>query len=80
MWVLLSAILVFMMTASVGLLEVGELGEDISQSLLKGILITGIGVAVMAFIGFNTAFAPTLDGIIAIRFTRAYFLAVFQRM
>ncbi|MDG7043771.1 MAG: ammonium transporter [Nitrososphaerota archaeon] len=78
MWVLLSAILVFMMTASVGLLEVGELGEDISQSLLKGILITGIGVAVMAFIGFNTAFAPTIDGIIGNPFYTGLFLGGFS--
>jgi Amt family ammonium transporter len=52
------------MTISVGLLEVGELGEEFSNSLLKTMLITGSALVVMAFIGFNTAFAPTIDGLI----------------
>ncbi len=53
------------MTGSVGLLEVGELGEEFSHvSLLKVMLITGIGFFVMAIVGFNTAFAPTVGGII----------------
>jgi len=53
------------MTGSVGLLEVGELGEEFSHvSLLKVMLITGIGFLVMAVVGFNTAFAPTVSGII----------------
>jgi ammonium transporter, Amt family len=53
-----------MMTIAVGLLEVGELGERVVQSLVKTILITGLAVLVMAIVGFNTSFAPTLGGII----------------
>src|SRR5260221_9554613 len=53
-----------MMTIAVGLLEVGELGERVVGSLVKTILITGLAVLVMAIVGFNTAFAPTLGGII----------------
>ena len=56
--------MVFAMTISVGLLEVGELGEEFSNSLLKTILISGSAVVFMAFVGFNTAFAPTIDGLI----------------
>src|SRR6202521_1639801 len=64
LWVLLCGLFVFMMTIAVGLLEVGELGERVVGSLVKTILITGMAVLVMAVIGFNTAFAPTLGGII----------------
>lgn len=64
LWVLLCGLFVFMMTIAVGLLEVGELGERVAQSLVKTILITGLAVLVMAVVGFNTAFAPTLSGII----------------
>jgi Amt family ammonium transporter len=64
LWVLLAGLLVFVMTPAVGLLEVGELGEKFSNSLLKTLLISGIGIIVMAFVGFNTAFAPTIGGII----------------
>jgi ammonium transporter, Amt family len=65
LFVIISGLLVFTMTASVGLLEVGELGEEYSHtSLLKVMLITGIGFVVMAAVGFNTAFAPTLSGAI----------------
>ncbi len=64
LWVLVCGLFVFMMTIAVGLLEVGELGERVIQSLVKTILITGLAVLVMAVIGFNTAFAPTLGGII----------------
>jgi ammonium transporter, Amt family len=61
LFVLLAGLLVFTMTPSVGLLEVGELGEAFSHtSLLKVMLITGIGFVVMAVVGFNTAFAPTI--------------------
>jgi ammonium transporter, Amt family len=62
--VLLAGLLVFTMTIAVGLLEVGELGEELSFSLLKTILMTGLAVVVMGAVGFNTAFAPTLGGII----------------
>lgn len=64
LWVLLSGILVFMMTISVGFLEVGELGEDYSKSLLKTMLTSGSAFFFMAFLGFNLAFAPTINGII----------------
>src|SRR5258708_26156658 len=64
LWILLCGLFVFMMTIAVGLLEVGELGERVVQSLVKTILITGLAVLVMAIVGFNTAFAPTLGGII----------------
>jgi ammonia channel protein AmtB len=59
LWVLIAALLVFTMTISVGFLEVGELGEELHFSLLKTILMTGSALVVMAFVGFNTAFAPT---------------------
>jgi Amt family ammonium transporter len=52
------------MTIAVGFLEVGELGQNASRSLLKTILITGLGVLVMAVVGFNTAFAPTMGGVL----------------
>ncbi len=64
LWVLICGLLVFSMTVSVGLLEIGELGEDYSRSLLKTLLITGSAIFFMAFLGFNTAFAPTISGII----------------
>ena len=62
LWVVLAALLVFTMTISVGLLEVGELGEALYASLMKTVLMTSIGLFVMAIVGFNTAFAPTLGG------------------
>ncbi len=64
LWVLLAALLVFTMTISVGLLEVGELGEALSFSLLKTLLMTAIAIVVMGAVGFNTAFAPTWYGVI----------------
>ncbi len=64
LWVLICGLFVFMMTIAVGLLEVGELGERVVRSLVKTILITGLAVLVMAIVGFNTAFAPTIGGII----------------
>jgi Amt family ammonium transporter len=60
LWVLLSALLVFTMTLSVGLLEVGELGEGFARSLLKAFIIACSGLFFMAVVGFNTAFAPTV--------------------
>ena len=63
LWVLICGLLIFSMTVSVGLLEIGELGKKYSQSLLKSLLITGSALVVMAFVGFNVAFAPTIDGI-----------------
>lgn len=66
LFVLLAGLLVFTMIPSVGLFELGELGKDFEEtSLLKAMLIVGIGLIVMAIVGFNTAFAPTLaDGLI----------------
>lgn len=64
LWVLLSGALVFTMTISVGLLEVGELGKEYTKFLIKSALITGLAFFMMAFLGFNLAFAPTIDGVI----------------
>jgi ammonium transporter, Amt family len=64
LWVLIAALLVFIMTIAVGFLEVGELGDSFSRSLTKTILITGTALFVMAFVGFNIAFAPTIGGMI----------------
>ena len=52
------------MTIAIGFLENGELGRDFSSSLIKTILITGTAIFLMAFVGFNIAFAPTYSGII----------------
>jgi len=64
LWVLICGLLTFTMTIAVGFLEVGELGETLQFSLLKTVLITAGALLVMAFVGFNTAFAPTLGGVI----------------
>jgi ammonium transporter, Amt family len=74
LWVLLAALFVFTMTIAVGFLEVGELGEDRWRSLLKTTIMTCMALAVMAFVGFNLAFAPTLDGIIGNPFYTGAFL------
>ncbi|MCL5412433.1 MAG: ammonium transporter [Candidatus Marsarchaeota archaeon] len=62
LWVIIAALLVFIMTIAVGFLEVGELGEGFSRSLFKTVLITGMALFMMAFVGFNIAFAPTVLG------------------
>src|SRR5207245_6350764 len=64
LWVIICGLLVFIMTVSVGFLEVGELGADMEISLLKTMLITGSAIFFMAFLVFNTTFAPTLGEII----------------
>ena len=64
LWVLISGALVFTMTISVGLLEIGELGENHKRSLLKTMLITCSAFFFMALVGFNTAFAPCINGLI----------------
>jgi ammonium transporter, Amt family len=64
LWVVIAGLLVFTMTIAVGLLEVGELGESLYISLLKTIFMTGIALVVMGIVGFNTAFAPDLGGVI----------------
>lgn len=62
LWLVLAALFVFTMTIAVGFLEVGELGEDKWRSLLKTTIMTCMALALMAFIGFDLAFAPTVDG------------------
>ena len=64
LWIIVAALFILLMTVAVGFLEVGELGESFSASLMKTIVITGTAIFVMAIIGFNTAFAPTFYGII----------------
>lgn len=70
LWVIIAGLLVFTMTIAVGFLEVGELGQSLHFSLLKTILMTGLALFVMAFVGFNTSFAPTWGGIIGDPFYR----------
>jgi ammonium transporter, Amt family len=60
LWVLIAALFVFTMTIAVGFLEVGELGEDRWRSLLKTTIMTCMAIGVMAFMGFNLGFAPTV--------------------
>src|SRR5216683_2947905 len=64
LWVIIAGLLVFVMTIAVGFLEVGELGERLHLSLLKTVVMTGTALVVMGVVGFNTAFAPTVGGII----------------
>jgi ammonium transporter, Amt family len=64
LWVIICGLLVFTMTISVGFLEIGELGSDLDISLLKTMVITGSALFFMALVGFNTAFAPTINGVI----------------
>jgi Amt family ammonium transporter len=65
LWVIIAALLVFTMTIAVGFLEVGELGADTWRSLLKTCIMTCMALVLMAFVGFNLAFAPTVgNGII----------------
>src|SRR3989449_7662552 len=78
LWVIICGLLVFMMTVSVGFLDVGELGTDMEVSLLKTMLIAGSAIFFMAFIGFNTAFAPTINGIIGNPAYNGFFLGGFS--
>src|SRR5712691_8285655 len=78
LWVIICGLLVFIMTVSVGFLEVGELGTDMEISLLKTMLISGSAIFFMAFIGFNTAFAPTINGIIGNPSYNGFFLGGFS--
>jgi len=78
LFVLIAGLLVFIMTISIGFLEVGELGEDLTVSLLKTMLITGSALFFMAFVGFNTAFAPTISGLIGNPFYGGLFLGGFS--
>ncbi|MDA4128786.1 MAG: ammonium transporter [Thaumarchaeota archaeon] len=74
----MSALLVFVMTIAVGLLEVGELGEAYSRSLLKTVMITCSALFFMALVGFNTAFAPTIGGVIGNPLYNGIFLGGFS--
>ena len=73
LWMVFSALLVFLMTIAVGFLEYGELGRHFSGSLIKTILIMGFAIFLMAFVGFNLAFAPTYYGIIGIPWYNGFF-------
>ena len=79
LWILICGLLVFAMTMSVGLLEVGELGEEFSRSLLKTMLITGSALVFMGFVGFNTAAAPTVGGVIGNPLYGGVFFGAFSR-
>src|SRR3989454_9864934 len=78
LWVIICGLLVLIMTVSVGFFEVGELGTDMEVSLLKTMLIAGSAIFFMAFIGFNTAFAPTINGIIGNPAYNGFFLGGFS--
>ncbi len=78
LWVIIAALLVFTMTISVGLLEIGELGIGFDISLLKTMVITGSALFFMAFVGFNTAFAPTIMGLIGDPLYNGLFLGGFS--
>src|SRR2546430_9394453 len=75
LWVIICGLLVFIMTVSVGFLEIGELGAEMDISLLKTMLITCSAVFFMAFVGFNTSFAPAITGLIATPSYNGIFLA-----
>ncbi len=74
LWVVIAALLIFIMTIAVGFLEIGELGLEYTESLIKTITITGTAIFVMAIVGFNTAFAPTIGGLIGNPFYAPGFL------
>ncbi len=78
LWVIICGLLVFTMTISVGFLEIGELGVELDISLLKTMLITGTAIFVMAFVGFNTAFAPTIGSWIGNPLYNGFFLGGFS--
>ncbi|MDE1857092.1 MAG: ammonium transporter [Candidatus Micrarchaeota archaeon] len=78
LWVIIAALLVFLMTIAVGFLEVGEFGEKFDRALLKTLIMTCAAIFVMAFIGFNVAFAPTIDGIIGNPLYHGLFLGGFD--
>ncbi|HVC58065.1 MAG TPA: hypothetical protein VND15_01155 [Candidatus Acidoferrales bacterium] len=78
LWVMLAALFVFLMTIAVGFLEVGEFGEKYDRSLIKTMIITCSALFFMAFLGFNTAFAPTISGIIGNPLYNGIFLGGFN--
>lgn len=63
------------MTIAVGFLEYGELGKRYSNSLFKTIFISGAALFLMAFVGFNLAFAPTYFGLIGDPTFSGFFLS-----
>ncbi|MDE1832877.1 MAG: ammonium transporter [Candidatus Micrarchaeota archaeon] len=75
---MLAALFVFLMTIAVGFLEVGEFGEKYDRSLLKTLVITCSALFFMAFLGFNTAFAPTINGMIGNPLYNGIFLGGFN--
>src|SRR5256885_9577991 len=77
LWVIICRLRVFIMSVSVGFLEMGELGADMDVSLLKTMLITGSAIFFMAVVGFNTAFAPTINGVIGNPIYNGFFLGGF---
>ncbi len=48
LWVLIAGLLVFSMTISVGLLEIGELNRRMDVSLYKTLIITGFALFLWA--------------------------------
>lgn len=78
LWMIIAALLVFLMTVAVGMLEVGELGKRYSQSFLKTLCISALALFFMAFLGFDIAFAPTFGGIIGNPFYNGIFLGGFS--
>lgn len=78
LWVILSGLLVFSMTISVGLLEIGELNRKMDRSLYKTLIITGFALFFMGLIGFNIAFAPAIYGIIGNPSYNNIFLGMFS--
>lgn len=78
LWVLISGLLVFSMTISVGFLEIGELDLKMEQSLHKTVIITGFSLFFMGLLGFNIAFAPTIGGIIGNPYYNSIFLGMFS--
>ena len=64
MWVIIAALLIFAMAVAIGFRGVGELGNSFESSFLKTVAITATALLVMAVVAFNTAFVPTISGII----------------
>ena len=79
MWVIIAALLIFAMAVAIGFRGVGELGNSFESSFLKTVAITATALLVMAVVGFNTAFVPTISGIIGNPFFReSLFLGAFS--
>ncbi|MGI0092081.1 MAG: ammonium transporter [Nitrososphaerales archaeon] len=74
LWVLFAGVMVLSMAGYAGFLEVGSLGEKIDKALIKNLTIVGLALFFMAWIGFNIAFAPTINGVIGNPFYHGIFL------